>query len=183
MRLSLLILAAALTVAVVPGVASAVVINSLAAGTGIVGGLTDYPPGVPVALDYTLIATPPAELVAMAIRFTTVGIAFGELKIKLDAGPDIYSFGPPIGGGVSHLFYDPAWTSGSGDVPASVLPQLWKDELTDGVLNCSVWVEGVTYGIPDWFSFGGGGAFLIPEPAALGLLAIGSLALGRRRRR
>jgi len=183
MRLSLLILAAALTVAVVPGVASAVLIEGMVAGTGIVGGLTDYPPGVPVALDFTSIGTAPAELVAMAIRFYTPNIAFGELKIKLDAGADIYSFGPPIGRGVSHLFYDPAWVSGSGDVPASVLPQLWKDELTDGVLNCSLWVEGVTYGIPNEFRLSGDGLFLIPEPAGLGLLALGSLALGRRRRR
>ncbi len=65
----------------------------------------------------------------------------------------------------------------------SVLPQLWKDELTDGVLNCRLWVEGVTMGAPDQFSLGGTGTFLIPEPAALGLLAIGFLGLGRRRRR
>ena len=59
-----------------------------------------------------------------------------------------------------------------------------SDELTDGVLNCSLWVEGVTYyGAPDTFHLSGIGLFLIPEPAALGLLALGSLALGRRRRR
>ena len=182
MRLSLLILAAALTVAVVPGGASAVVINSLAASTGWVGGLTDSPPGVPVALDFTLIGTAPAELVGITLGFDTLGVMFGQLKIKLDAGPDVYSFDSPNGTQVTHVLYDPAW-SPVPSTPHSVLPQLWKDELTDGVLNCSLWVEGVTVGAPDQCVFKGGGAFLIPEPAALGLLAIGSLALGRRRRR
>ena len=159
------------------------VIDSLAVGTGFVGGLTDSPPGMPVALDFTLIGTAPAELVAMAINFDTLGVMFGQLKIKLDAGPDVYSFDSPNGGQVSHCFYDPAWMPATGNIPMSVLPQLWKDELTDGVLNCSLWVEGVTYGVPNEFHLGGQGFFLIPEPGALGLLALGSLALGRRRRR
>ncbi len=184
MRLSLLILAAALTVAVVPGGASAVLIEQMTAGTGPMGGLTDSPPGVPVALDFTSIGTAPAELVGMALGFSTTNIAYGQLKIRLDAGPDVYSFHSPNGRQVSHCFYDPAWLPGTGDPPMSVLPQLWKDELTDGVLNCSLWVEGVTYyGAPDTFLLSGIGLFLIPEPTALGLLALGSLVLGRRRRR
>ena len=183
MRLSLLILAAALTVAVAPGVASAVPIQGMTAGTGWVGGLTDSPPGVPVALDFTSIGTAPAELVGITLGFQSLGIMFGELKIKLDAGPDVYSFDSPNGTQVAHLLYDPAWVPGTGNIPMSVLPQLWKDELTDGVLNCSVWVEGVTYGAPDQFFLNGQGWFLIPEPVALGLLAIGFLGLGRRRRR
>jgi len=183
MRLSLLILAAALMTVIVPAGADAAPINTLAVGTGPLGGLTDSPPGVPVALDFTSIGTAPAELVRMAIYFDTLGVMFGQLKVKLDAGPDVYSFDSLNGRDVAHCLYDPAWMPGTGTIPMSVLPQLWKDELTDGVLNCSLWVDGVTLGAPDQFSLGTQGWFLIPEPGALGLLAIGFLGLGRRRRR
>lgn len=183
MRLSLLILAAALTVAVVPGGASAAPIQSISTGTGLAVGLTDSAPGVPVALDFSSIGTAPAELVQMTLAFDAFGVMFGQLNVKLDAGPDIYSFHSANGQQVAHCLYDPAWFPAPAALPHSILPQLWKDELTDGVLNCSLWVEGVTYGAPGQFSLGGIGFFLIPEPAGLAMLAIGCLALGRRRRR
>ena len=183
MRLPMFALVAALAVAIASGEASAAVIQSTVAGTGLVGGLTDSVPGVPVALDYTPMGVAPAELVGFSLAFQTSGVMFGQLKVKLDAGPDVYSFDSLNGQQVAHTLYDPAWMTGSGSIPSSVLPQLWKDELTDGMLDCRVWVEGVTYGIPDGFSLAAQGWFLVPEPASLAMLALGFLGLGRRRRR
>ncbi len=179
------LLVVVLAVAFVPAMVSGAEIVSQAAGTGTVGGLTEGSPGVPVSLDFTIDprVNPPAQLVQITLSFSTSGLLFDELKIQLDAGPDIYSFGSPDGRYVNHVLYDPTWGSGSGTIPASELDQLWKDELVDGVLNCHVWVEGVTFGVPDSFSMGAGGSFLVPEPATLGLLGIGGLMLLKRRRR
>ncbi len=171
MRTHQVLLVAVLAVAIVPAVASGDEIVSYTVGTGMVGGLTEGVPGAPVSLDFTAHPqiNPPAQLVQITFAFQSSGIAFDQLKIQLDAGPDIYSFDSLNGQQVAHFFTNP--------------DQLWKDELSDGVLNCHVWVEGVTLGVPDEFMFSASGSFLVPEPATLGLLGIGGLTLLMRRRK
>lgn len=185
MRTHQVLLVAVLAVAIVPTMASGAMFTSVGVGTGYVEGLPEGAPGTAVSLDFTIDpqVIPPAQLVQINLIFSSAGVAFDQLKIQLDAGPDIYSFDSTgTGQQVIYLFYDPVWMSGSGTVPASELDQLWKDELADGVLNCHLWVEGITPGMSG-FRLSASGEFLVPEPATLCLLGIGGLALLKRRRR
>ena len=184
MKTHQVLLVVVLAVAIVPAMVSGADIVSYGVGTGYVEGLPEGSPGTAVSLDFTAHPqiNPPAQLVQINLTFQSAGVAFDRLKIQLDAGPDIYSFDPISGQYVTYFFYDPAWMPGTGTTPHSELDQLWKDELADGVLDCHLWVEGITPGMSG-FHFSSGGSFLVPEPATLGLLGIGGLMLLKRRRR
>ncbi len=148
-------------------------------GTGWVDGLTEGPPGAAFLLDYAALdprVGSPIDVVGVTLAFDTLGVLFEDLTIQLDVNPSAaYSFPSPNGQQVAHMLYDPAYFDpGSIGSPHSEIDPVWKAELSDGVLSGRLWVEGVSSGMPNQFSLAAEVSFVIPEPAAISLLAFGA---------
>jgi hypothetical protein len=183
--------------------ASAVCLHASLAGGGVIVGYSTgivfdvifgnppiapaiAPPGTPFVLDYT------PWLGSQSALYQPVGFLMGfqcqtpysTLNIRLDSAPTVYEFPPtfPADSGTVAWLYDPAFMSGSGMVPAYVMPDDWKNELADGRLEARFWVEGTPF--PPQFAVVQGEAcyLIVPEPVSLLALAAGATCLLARRR-
>lgn len=178
------LLSAVAVAALLASPAGAETIDSYADGTGeLVPSVSS--PGTSFTLDFTPILSdqaPPHQAVGVLLGFDC-HTPYSQLNIQLSSGPDVHTFAPtaPSEDQTAALLYDPAYLSGEGDVPSSFLPEAWKTELADGLLQGTLWVDGTPFA-PEYASLNAQGSYLVPEPATLALVGLGALAaLGRRR--
>ncbi|HUT56461.1 MAG TPA: hypothetical protein VNA25_01150 [Phycisphaerae bacterium] len=160
--------------------AGAATIESRIDGTGVVNNPATSSPGTAFVLDFTtppLSGPPTYQAVGLSFLFDC-HTPYTALKIQLDGNSTVYTFGPtaPSTDQTAALIYDPAWLSGSGSVPAYVMSDEWRDELSDGRLQGRFWVEGTPFA-PQWASLSGSASYLVPEPAATAALGLGYLLL------
>jgi len=92
-------------------------------------------PGIPFSIDYdALLSThnPPYQLVALSILFSLPRREYDRLHMKLDGGPEIYSFDTLDldSSTIVHLFFDPDEFPGGipGGTPQSEMPQGFIDD-------------------------------------------------------
>jgi len=170
--------------------AGALSIISAGAGTGHISDPATSSPGTSFVLDYTHLMTgetEPYQAVGFALSFTCY--TYTTLNIQLNSSPTIHQFPPAPSDYQTYqtvvVLYDPDYMTGEGDAPSYIMPDDWKAELDDGLLQGRFWVEGSIFeGMPftpqDAY-MQGQAWYLVPEPATLALLSLGFLALRRRR--
>jgi hypothetical protein len=104
-------------------------------------------------------AQPPVYAISMLVQFQTRP-APSAFKLQLSTG-DIYTI--PFGNELnldrgSFVWYDPNFFDPNLIEPAhEVIPEAWRREMSDGVLNAHVWAEGTSIdGAPDFYLFQAG---------------------------
>ena len=157
---------------------------SYSTGTGIVYDPATALPGTAFTLDYTsALAGQSAQPVSILLGFDC-HVPYSALKIQLASDPTVFSFPPtdPSVNQTAAFLYDPAWAYGGGNVPASVMPDAWRNEMSDGLLQGRFWIEGTSMA-PQYAFLSATGSYLTPEPATLSLVFAGGMALLRRKNR
>ncbi len=152
-------------------------------GNTISANIPTSSPGSAFTIDYTSDPAAATHIdIAEVLLTFSCQTNFTTANILLNSSPTVFSFTPTTGNSSFVLnLYDPAWISNPGtSVPSAVLPQAWKDELADGKLNASLWVNGAPWA-PQSGQLMAQVLFVTPEPATISLLALGGLLLGKRR--
>jgi hypothetical protein len=130
--------------------------------------LASASPGTAIDLDFRLNsdgsptdAQPPVYAISMIIQFQTLP-APSAFKLQLSTG-DIYTipFGNPPSVNFDRgafVWYDPNFFNPNLiQPPHAVIPEAWRREMSDGVLNAHVWAEGTSIdGPPDFYLFQAG---------------------------
>lgn len=151
------------------------------------GSIATSSPGTAFVIDYTPYPVGAAhDDIASVLLAFDCQTPFTTADIVLDSSPTVFSFAPtaPSTSEFAMLLFDPAYLTGSGNVPTGMLPQAWKDELADGTLSGRIWVEGTPFQ-PQFAMLAALTAFVVgdvPEPATMTLLTLGGLAMLRRRK-
>ena len=161
-------------------------------------GLTTSAPGTSFSFDYRPLITrdtAPYEPASLTFIFEASQAPFSELKVRLDSSPAPFTFFPYTGNGYQLLYvlYDPKYELTPGSPwPANpaymVMPDVWRDDLSDGVLSGSFWVTNPA-GTPNTYIFSTQALFVVPDAAApepsaaFGVIVSAAALLGRTRRR
>ena len=165
---------------------------------GVTGsGLTASAPGTSFSFDYRPLVTKdtaPYEPAEFTFIFEAAHAPFSELKVQLDSSPTPFTFLPYTGNGFQliYVLYDPAYELTPGSPwPANpaymVMPEAWRDDLSDGVLSGKFWVTNPA-GPPNTYIFSTQALYVVteaasPEPSAgLAIVATAAAALLWRRR-
>jgi hypothetical protein len=196
---TILTVACAFAVAAATHLASAAtIVNTQSGVRGVQStGLATGAPGNAFSFDFRSSitkASAPYDLVQMGLIFDGFGKQFGQLNIQLDSDPTVFSFLPWPGNNyqVAYTLYDPRFNDNPGDpwpaTPANLLmPQVWHDELNDGILSGHVWVSNPVTTVNSYI-LSTSGVFAVPadatpEPAAAMLMPLALMMLRRQRRR
>lgn len=161
------------------GVAVASAVSTVPLEGGVRGqqgtGLTSSSPGTSFTFDYrALVAddTAPYDAARFNLLFDAAHVQFTELKIQLDSAPTVFTFFPFTGNNYqsNYVIYDPAYETDPGQPwPATpawlVMPQVWKDDLSDGVLSGKFWVTNPS-STPNQYFLSTSAFFVVPEAAA-----------------
>jgi hypothetical protein len=156
---------------------------------GVTGtNLAAAPPGTPFALDYRPFIAAPYDAKEVHFIFDGNSTAFTDLRIRLDSSDTVFSFlpAPPSNQQIAYKLYDPSLTTNPGPgyptTPVFVpITQEWRDELADGVLSGTLWVNNASNS-PSNYLFSAGVTFAVPEPACGFAIILAALTLCRRRR-
>jgi hypothetical protein len=160
--------------------------------------LTTSAPGTAFSFDYRSFITndsAPYDPARFSLGFDAAHVPYSELKIQLDSSPTPFTFLPFTGNGYqsNYVLYDPAYELTPGSPwPATpaymVMPQVWKDDLSDGVLSGKFWVTN-PIGPPNTYFLSTLALFVVPEGAApepssaFAVVASATALLRRTRRR
>ena len=192
-------IAIALCLGVARAASGATIFEAQSAVRGSQGtGLATSSPGNAFSFDFRSSitkATAPYDLVQMGLIFDSFGKQFAQLNVELDSAPGTtFTFLPWPGNNnqIAYTLWDPRFNDNPGDpwpaAPAYLLmPQIWHDELNDGILSGHLWVSNIAAGA-DGYIFSTSGAFAVPagvtpEPAGAVLSLLAPLALSMRRAR
>lgn len=150
----------------------------------VLGSAVTSAPGRAITLDYREPAKFEAPLhpILLQMRYQTFN-TMTQVHLQLSGGPGL-SYTPTSSAGW-HIWYDPTYFNPSSfsSLPNAPMPDAWRTELSDGILNAGIWIDGVA-------PASGSSVFAlsvtnlvatVPEPGGLGCLLGGLLLIAQRR--
>ncbi len=179
-HLTLMLTAAVITLSAQTTFAS---MTGIIAGTHQSGIGTSPETAVPFLLDYTTSGFDFDSVIDIAhssITFQSSGFTFETMHILLADGTD-FAFDAYYLSTINGEIYNPTYYNpGDPNVffsGSNVMNQSWINEITDGQLDASLWLENVgPYGVQSW-NLSSNTTFVIPEPATMSLLALGAAGM------